>query len=179
MMKQNFIDAVETGKLISVRYSLTNELLLDPSGQSYREMKTLAEEKLADLYEPLEGELTEKPFETYTEEELLEMKNDLDANFSRERLALYEQLVPVVLHEKVEQMAKASKKPCDKKSKCCSEEWGVPATAGVVSGVAAGVTSKIVGAATAVAVGAAVTAGAAAVAVAKYIKKLDREDEEL
>ena len=51
--------------------------------------------------------------------------------------------------------------------------------AGVVSGVAAGGMAKIVGAATVVAVGVAVTAGAAAVAAAKFIKKLDGEDEEL
>lgn len=179
MMKQIFIDAVETGNLISVRYSLTNELLLEPSGKSYQEMKAWAEEKFADLYEPLEGELKEKPLETYTEEDLLEMKNELDANFSRERLALYEQVVPVVLREKIELMAKESKKACGKKTKCCSEEWSVPAMAGVVSGVAAGGMAKIVGAATGVAVGVAVTAGAAAVAAAKFIKKLDGEDEEL
>ena len=100
MMTQKFLDAIEAGNLISVRYSLTNELLLDPRGDSYREMKVLAEERLEGLYEALDGKLSEKPAEEYTEAELMELKNDLDANFSRERLAHYEQVVAVVLREK-------------------------------------------------------------------------------
>ena len=89
MMTQKFLDAIEAGNLISVRYSLTNELLLDPRGDSYREMKVLAEERLEGLYEALDGKLSKKPVEEYTEVELMELKNDLDANFSRERLAKY------------------------------------------------------------------------------------------
>ena len=78
MMTQKFLDAIEAGNLISVRYSLTNELLLDPRGDSYREMKVLAEERLEGLYEALDGKLSKKPVEEYTEVELMELKNDLD-----------------------------------------------------------------------------------------------------
>ena len=181
MMTQKFLDAIEAGNLISVRYSLTNELLLDPRGDSYREMKVLAEERLEGLYEALDGKLSEKPAEEYTEAELMELKNDLDANFSRERLAHYEQVVAVVLREKAEQMTDetSSHTPKARQAKENSN-WGTAAKYAVTAGAAAFGTAKFLVGATAttaatIATGAALAAGAAV----KYIKDNDREDEEL
>jgi hypothetical protein len=180
-MTKKFIDAIEAGNLISVRYSLSNELLLDPRGDSYREMKALAEERLDGLYEPLDGELPQKSVGEYTEQELMELKNELDANFSRERLALYEQVVAIVLREKAEQMVAESGSHGSKTRKAKDDcNWGTAAKIAGAAGVAAFGTAKfVVGttatAAVAIGTGAALAAGA----VIKYIKDNDGEDEEL
>jgi hypothetical protein len=184
-MTQKFTDAVEAGNLISVRYSLSNELLLDPRGDSYREMKALAEERLDGLYEPLDGELPQKSAEDYTKPELMELKNDLDANFSRERLAHYEQVVAVVLREKAEQMDNESdcrKDHSDLKARQNkeSDNWGTAAKYAVTVGAAAFGTAKfIVGTTATAAAGIATGAALAAGAAVKYIKDNDGEDEDI
>lgn len=197
-MRQKFIDAVEAGNLISVRYSLSNELLLDPRGGSYREMKAMAEERLENLYETLDGELPKKAAEEYSEADLMELKNELDSNFCKERLEHYEQVVAVVLREKAEQMDKGGAAQAEGhdeqteaadtgKYKCECDQQGTegvgcyvaPAAIGVAAGIVAGGIAKAVGAATSAAVGIAVAAGAAAGAAVKYLKDNDREDEEI
>lgn len=178
-MKQKFIDAVETGNLISVRYSLSNELLLDPRGDSYREMKALAEQRLDNLYEPLDGTLDTKPLEDYGEAELMELKNALDANFSKERLHHYEQVVAIVLRDKAEKM---EQKPFNdnRGSKCgkfSSEEWTKSVATGFVTGVAAGGFAKLLGSTTKDAVVIALSAGTAVTAaVKKILKDNDKKD---
>jgi hypothetical protein len=185
-MTQKFLDAVEAGNLISVRYSLSNELLLDPRGDSYREMKDFAEKRLGELYEPMDGELPEAPVGGYAEEDLMDLKNALDANFSRERLEHYEQVAAVVLRDKAEQMEmevdgqeenEESKRECVAKQ---NKDWKTPVITGGVVGAATSVATKILGGASlghalVAGLGAAVAAGAAV----NYIKNNDGEDEEL
>ena len=50
-MKAEFIKEVESGDLVGVRLSISNELMLDPRGKSFSEMKTFAEAKLTNLYD--------------------------------------------------------------------------------------------------------------------------------
>ena len=181
-MKQKFIDAVEARNLISVRYSLSNELLLDPRGDSYREMKAFAEQRLGNLYEPLDVTLDTKLVEDYSEEDLMELKNALDANFSKERLELYERVVAVVLRDKAEKMEQ--KQFFDyrrsKNGNFIAEGWTKSAATGIVTGLAAGGFAKFVGATTRNAVIIAISAGAAVTAVTKRIfKDNDRKDEKL
>lgn len=184
-MRQKFIDAVESGNLISVRYSLTNELLLDPRGKSYREMKAFAEERLDGLYEPLNGELPQKPVGEFTEAELMELKNDLDANFSRERLALYEKVVGVVLRDKADQMAQESnsheerKAPRQRRKSEKNNDMAITAVAAGTTGIAAFGLAKAFALSTGTAAVIGVAATMAGGAVAKYIKDNDREDEEI
>lgn len=193
-MTQKFIDAIETGNLISVRYSLSNELLLDPRGDSYREMKALAEERLDGLYEPLDGELPQKSVEEYTEPELMELKNDLDANFSCERLALYEQVVAIVLREKAEQIANEDERMTAEETESVesvdrenhhdpqtqqpqnSSSWGTAVKYAVAVGAAAFGTAKFV-IGTTVTVAASIATGAA-VAVGSVVKCFNKNDKE-
>ena len=195
-MTQKFIDAIEAGNLISVRYSLSNELLLDPRGDSYREMKALAEERLDGLYEPLDGELPQKPVEEYTEPELMELKNDLDSNFSRERLAHYEQVVAIVLREKAEQIAHEDEslnanaeetegvESVDRENHHDpqtqqpqnSSSWGTAVKYAVAVGAAAFGTAKFV-IGTTVTVAASIATGAA-VAVGSVVKCFNKNDKE-
>ena len=159
-MKQKFVDAVKDGNVISVRYSLSNEMLLDPRGDSYHEMKAYAEQRLDNLYEPLDGIIDTKPAEDYSEAELMELKNALDANFSKERLQHYEQVVSIVLRDKAE------------KTKSVATSF--------VTGVAAGVFSKLLGATTRDAVVIALSAGIAVAAAAKIIfKDNERKDDKI
>lgn len=184
-MKQKFIDAVEAANLISVRYSLSNELLLDPRGDTYREMKAMAEERLDGLYEPLDGELPQKSADNYTKSELMELKNDLDANFSCERLAHFEQVVAVVLREKAEQMdnesdCKKSHNDLKAQQNEGSGNWGTAAKYAITVGAAAFGTAKfIVGTTATAAAGIATGAALATGAAIKYIKDNDGEDEEI
>lgn len=96
-MKPDFITAVEEKNLAKVRISLTNELLLDPRGFTFSEMLSFANSRLSELFEGnKEADYTVPPQEEWTEDFLFKVKNDLDSNFSREKLAFYETVVKSV-----------------------------------------------------------------------------------
>lgn len=99
-MNPKFIKLVEEGNLIRVRLSLSNELLLDPRGDSFRKMKRFAESQLPDLYEPDNGTSYNKTEYEWDKEFLLQVKNDLDNNFSESQLLVYERVAKEVLKEK-------------------------------------------------------------------------------
>lgn len=99
-MKKKFIEAVEEGDLNRVRLFLSNELLLDPRGDSYDEMKAFAESKFPDLYVADNGERFVIPEADWSKDHLFKIKNDLDSNFSIERLSYYESVAKTVLKEK-------------------------------------------------------------------------------
>lgn len=105
-MKKSFITAVESKDLVSVRVHLANELMLDPRGASFNEMLTFAKANLEDLYEPDNGMSYSQDQENWDEDLLFAVKNDLDSNFSEERLSFYAKIAPVVLKEKCAQLDK-------------------------------------------------------------------------
>ena len=105
-MKVKFIKAVESGDLVSVRLFIANELMLDPRGKSFAEMKNFAEAKFDNLYDP-DNAKSYSPVKTDWNEELLfSIKNDLDDNFSKEKLAVYESVAKYVLKDKAEELDK-------------------------------------------------------------------------
>ena len=96
-MKQEFLNAVADRNLAKVRMSLTNELLLDPRGKFFSEMLSYAMTNLPNLFdENREAEYTVPPQENWDKEFMLKVKNDLDSNFSKEKLAFYEAVVKAV-----------------------------------------------------------------------------------
>lgn len=99
-MKQKFITAVNTGDIVSVRLMLSNELMLDPRGKSFDEMLALSENKLKNLYEIDNEKLYEVPSNNWDEKFLFSLKNDLDENFSKDKLYLYKKVAMAVLKEK-------------------------------------------------------------------------------
>ena len=103
-MKEKFIKAVEEGDLIGVRLFLSNELMLDPRGHSYAEMKAYAESKLSDLYDAFTGKEYDVPENQWTQSHLFAIKNDLDSNFSKKRLNYYERVAKSVLKKKAESL---------------------------------------------------------------------------
>lgn len=103
-MKTKFIKAVEDNDILSVRISISNELMLDPRGRSFKEMLAYAESRLTNLYDEHDGVYYTEDIAVWNEEFLFSIKNDLDYNFSRERLEFYEKVAMFVLREKAENL---------------------------------------------------------------------------
>lgn len=101
-MKQKFIESVKYGDVKKVRLSLSNELLLDPRGKSFAEMLNYAKTNLSNLFEEnKEAGYEVLPKEQWNEDFLFTVKNDLDSNFSVEKLAFYQAVIEVVGKEKM------------------------------------------------------------------------------
>lgn len=106
-MKENFIKAVDEGKVGRVRIALANELLLDPRGKTFSEMLTYAKDRLPNLFEEnKEAHYTLIPKEQWNEDFLNKVANDLDLNFSREKLFFYQAVIEEVEKDKIEALNK-------------------------------------------------------------------------
>lgn len=105
-MKAKFIKAVESGDLVSIRLFISNELMLDPRGKSFSEMKSFAESKISNLYDVDDTKSYSSTQAKWNEKFLFSIKNDLDNNFSKEKLAIYENVAKYVLKEKADQLNK-------------------------------------------------------------------------
>lgn len=105
-MKTKFVKAVEIGDLVSVRLFIANELMLDPRGNSFNEMKKYAEGKIVNLYEVDIPKQYSSVESEWNDEFMYSVKNDLDENFSREKLEMYERIVKIVLKDKAEELDK-------------------------------------------------------------------------
>lgn len=105
-MKVKFSKAVESGDLVSIRLFIANELMLDPRGKSFTEMKNFAEAKFDNLYDPDNAKSYSSVKTDWNEELLFSIKNDLDDNFSKEKLAVYESVAKYVLKDKAEELDK-------------------------------------------------------------------------
>lgn len=103
-MKAKFIKAVDSGDITNVRLFLINELMLDPRGKSFTEMKSYAESKLNNLYDDDNGKTYDKGESEWDENFLFEVKTDMIDNFSKERLAFYEKIAKQVLKDKAEHL---------------------------------------------------------------------------
>ena len=103
-MKDKFKKAVESEDISEVRLFLSNELMLDPRGASFHEMLSYAESQLDGLFVPDNGHRSEKEAVLWDKDFLYQIKNELDDNFSREKLNYYEQVAKQVLKEKARQL---------------------------------------------------------------------------
>lgn len=103
-MKAKFTKAVENGDIDSVRLFLSNELMLDPRGDSFHEMLNYAESRLEGLFVADDGNRSEKDPSEWNEDFMFKVKNELDMNFSREKLSYYESVTKQVLKDKAREM---------------------------------------------------------------------------
>ena len=126
-MEDKFKKAVENGELSDVRLFLSNELNLDPRGASFHEMLSYAESQLESLFEPDNGYRSEKDTAYWDKNFLYQLKNELEDNFSREKLNYYEQVAKHVLQDKARQMdeeeAKQRKQSEDQEFGQQTENW--------------------------------------------------------
>ena len=103
-MEDKYKKAVENGDLSDVRLFLSNELMFDPRGASFHEMLSYAESHLNGLFVPDNGHRSEKDAAQWDKDFLYQIKNELDDNFSREKLNYYEQVAKQVLKDKARQL---------------------------------------------------------------------------
>ena len=82
-MDKAFIQAVNDNNLLRVRLLLTNELLLDPRGESFNEMLLFARTNIPNLFEVnIEANYSIPQQNNWDINFLFVVKNDLDNNFS-------------------------------------------------------------------------------------------------
>lgn len=101
-MKTKFKKVVDAGDLLTTRLLLANKVMLDPRGKSFNEMRSYAETAFSNLYDVHDGSSFEENKAVWSEDLLFSVKNDLDFNFSRERLDFYYNLAKEVLKDKTE-----------------------------------------------------------------------------
>jgi hypothetical protein len=99
-MDTKFIDAVNNHNIIRVRIALANEILLNANGKSFHEMLNFAEQNLSDLYDEHDGEVFVEDYSNFTSNDVADIQNKLDFNFSKERLSYFEKVVRKVKEEK-------------------------------------------------------------------------------
>lgn len=105
-MKAKFIKAVDSKDTLIVRFFLANEMMLDPRGRSFQEMLDYAVTNLDDLYETSDGKVYNQTEAEWDREFLFQLKNDLEYNFSQERVDFYVKVAKHVLKEKAIQLDK-------------------------------------------------------------------------
>ena len=101
-MKPKFLKAISDGDILVIRLYLANEMMLDPRGKSFNKMRTYAEIHVDSLYQTHDGTDFSEYSSIWDEELLFNLRNDLDSNFSKERLDFFAKVAHVVLKEKVE-----------------------------------------------------------------------------
>jgi hypothetical protein len=105
-MDTKFINAVQIKNIVRVRLALSNELMLDPRGKTFKEMLQYAESNLPLLYQDDDGKIYDNDSAKWNENFLYDLKNDLDLNFSKEKLSLYEIVAKHVLKDKADKLEK-------------------------------------------------------------------------
>ena len=139
-MKQKFIESVKSGDVEEVRLSLSNELLLDPRGKTFAQMLNYAKDNLSNLFEEnKEAGYDVLPKEQWDEDFLFTVKNDLDSNFSVEKLAFYQAVIEIVGKDKMAsldeedknaKMQKSSSHQSREKAKCSKKTVSMSVTTG-------------------------------------------------
>lgn len=94
-MEQDYINAVTDGNIIKVRIMLADELFMDPRATTFSEMLKYAMNNLPDLFEPDKAANYEFSTDKSTWNIGLasEIKQNLILNFSKEKLALFQDVV--------------------------------------------------------------------------------------
>lgn len=122
-----FMEAISNGDLITIRLYLANELLLDSRGESFNQMRSYAEINIMDLYEIHDGTDFSEISSIWSEELLFNLRNDLDSNFSKERLDFFEKIAKIVLKEKAQLMDEEKRVLSgEEKQKAIDSENSVP-----------------------------------------------------
>lgn len=145
-MRTKFTKTVESNDLFGVRQALADEMLIDPRGNSFKEMLAYAEEHLPDLYETDNGTAYTQNESEWTKDLLHNLKYDLSKNFSREKLTLFVKMAQYVLKDKAERLDQEEKEKLRTASGQDTLEHSAGQHKGVYAGVAiAGVAVAVTG----------------------------------
>ena len=116
-MKEQFVEAIKEGEIVFVRLFLSNELLLDPRGDSFDEMLEYAESHCPNLYENYDSTFnTLNDSNQWNQQYLNDLKNEIDTHFEKKLLKHYKEVALVVLKDKAAALNTQEQETYNKKS---------------------------------------------------------------
>lgn len=132
----DFMDAVQSGKVIRVRIMLKDSLLVDPTGSQFEEMEHYATEIMDNVYTEHDGEELNFDITAWNEDYLNEEMVTVVNSFSKERIELLKSMVRYLYKDKVNKIHK-EKENTSSNHKISRKQVGVGVTAtGAVLSVA-------------------------------------------
>ncbi len=97
---KEFMEAVQSGKMMRVRIMLKDSLLVDPTAAQFDEMARYATEKLGNIYTEHDGEKLNFDVDAWNEEYLNQQMVIVVNCFSKERIDLLRSMVRYLYKEK-------------------------------------------------------------------------------
>lgn len=101
---KEFIEAVESGKILRVRIMLKDILIVDPTATKFDEMEAYANSKFDNLYDVHDGEKLNYDVTFWNEDYLNEQMVIVVNNFSKERIELLKGMVRHIYRDKVQRI---------------------------------------------------------------------------
>lgn len=95
-----FMEAVQSGKMMRVRIMLKDSLLVDPTGAQFDEMEHYATEKMGNIYAEHDGEVLNFDVSSWNEDYLNQQMVIVVNCFSKERIDLLKNMVRFLYKEK-------------------------------------------------------------------------------
>lgn len=99
-----FMEAVQEGKILRVRIMLKDSLLIDPTAEQFDEMMRYADEKLGNIYVEHNGETLNFDEASWNENYLNRQLVTFVDNFSKERVDLLKAMVRYLYKDKTEKI---------------------------------------------------------------------------
>lgn len=102
-LTNEFLDAVSNNKMIRVKIMLKDIMLVDPSLVIFNEMLSYAEKNMTGLYDQHDGEEFRRSTSDWTEDYMNQQMVSVVTNFSKERVAILEDIVKHLYGSKVKE----------------------------------------------------------------------------
>ena len=139
-LDKEFLDAVNENDTLMVRIMIKDSMVYDPTFTTMKEMLSVAESSLSDLYDAHDGEafITDKNqwTKSYMDDQMVKLVN----NFSRERIQLLKNICATRYSSKADAIKRD--KETETRRKCGiphQKQVGIGVTAGGVALAAAGI----------------------------------------
>lgn len=95
-----FMETVQSGKMMRVRIMLKDSLLVDPTAAQFDEMERYANEKMGNIYTEHDGEILNFDVDAWNEEYLNQQMVTVVNCFSKERIDLLKGMVRYLYKDK-------------------------------------------------------------------------------
>lgn len=110
-LTNEFIEAVQSGKIMRVRIMLKDSLLVDPTASQFDEMIQYAIENMGNIYIEHDGEKLEFDVNVWNEEYLNQQMVTIVNNFSKERIDLLKSMVRYLFKDKANKIRNERSNP--------------------------------------------------------------------
>lgn len=101
---KDFMEAVQSGKVMRVRIMLKDSLLVDPTGVQFDEMEQYATKTMGDIYTAHDGEQLNFDVTAWNEDYLNEQMVNVVNDFSQERIDLLKSMVRYLYKDKADKI---------------------------------------------------------------------------